>query len=258
MMSVQPSSPRRQGGFTLIELMTSMLIGVILVAGAITIFDAFGRAVRVQNAIANQADSGRYALERLASEIRMAGYREEAWLRPPLDDAIVVSDGGSAPDTVTVRYEATTDCVGVATVGPDFLATNRFDVVNGNLRCNGEVLANGVENLQVLLGEDLDDDGSTNRFLPPAARICTGHGARGGVAGDRGGFPGQLRDLFRGLLAPCHQPDAGDPGTARAAHRADLFVLRQRERREHRFRRWPPQAGNGGRPRAQKPARPVR
>ena len=159
--------PQRQRGFTLVELMISLSIGLILVQGTLMVYDSFNRSVRYQNAVAAQADSGRYALDRMVRDIRMAGYRNQSWLRPAVNDALVVENGSGATDAVTVRYEADVDCAGNATVGPDFLATNRFDVVGGNLRCNTEIIAMNVEDFQILLGEDLDGDGATNRILNP-------------------------------------------------------------------------------------------
>ncbi len=166
-MRVPTVNAGHQRGFTLIELMISIAIGMLLVIGAVTFYDAFVRAVRLQNAVAAQGDGGRYAIERLARDIRMAGYRDQAWLRPPVDNALVVTNGDPGPDVITVRYQADTDCVGNPTAAPTFLATNRFDVENEMLRCNGEVLAVGVENLQILLGEDTDNDGATNRIVAP-------------------------------------------------------------------------------------------
>jgi type IV pilus assembly protein PilW len=160
---------RRQAGFTLIELMTAMVIGLTLILGTATIFDAFLRSSRFQQAVAAQTDSGRYALDRMAREIRMAGYRTQAWLRPAISNAITLEDGGTNPDAITVRYEGNVDCAGNATVGPVFLVTNRFDVNNGNLRCNNEVIVTGVEDFQILLGEDTDGDGASNRIVPPGA-----------------------------------------------------------------------------------------
>ena len=122
---------RSQRGLTLVELMISMLIGLILVQGTLLIYDSFNQAVRYQNAVAEQADTGRYALDRMIRDIRMAGYRDQSWLRPPLASALVVQNGNAAPDAVTVRYQADTDCAGNASVGPDFIVTNLFDVDSG-------------------------------------------------------------------------------------------------------------------------------
>lgn len=158
---------RSQSGFTLIELMIAMLIGVTLVLGTTIVYSNFLHSSRVQKAVAAQTDSGRYALDRLVREIRMAGFRDQAWLRPPIDDAIVLEDGGTASDAITVRYEGAEDCAGNATVGPTFMVANRFDLDNGNLRCNDEVLITGVEDFQILVGEDTDADGISNRIVPP-------------------------------------------------------------------------------------------
>lgn len=161
------SARSSQRGYTLIELMVAMAIGMTLILGTLTIFQAFSRSARYQAAVAAQTDSGRYALERMTREILMAGYRDQAWQRPPLSAALVVENGD--PDAVTVRYQGDFDCAGNPTIAPGFIVTNRFDVAAGNLRCNGEVIVDGVEDFQVLLGEDTDADGASNRILPPGS-----------------------------------------------------------------------------------------
>lgn len=167
MISGNASIPRRQRGFTLLELMIGMVIGLVIILAAVTIFDSFTRSSRYQQAISSQVDAGRFALAMIGREARMAGFRDEAWLNPPLTNALAVENGVAAPDAITVRYEGEADCLGTPTIAPDFIVTNRFDVVDGNLRCNGEVLINGVEDLQVLLGEDMTGDRTPNRILAP-------------------------------------------------------------------------------------------
>ena len=62
-------------GFTLIEILIAMLIGLFLVAGVLQIFINSKQSYRMQEALARLQESGRFALDFLDRDIRMAGYR---------------------------------------------------------------------------------------------------------------------------------------------------------------------------------------
>lgn len=62
-------------GFTLVEILIAMLIGLFLVAGVIQIFINSKQSYRVQEALARLQENGRFALDFLDRDIRMAGYR---------------------------------------------------------------------------------------------------------------------------------------------------------------------------------------
>jgi type IV pilus assembly protein PilW len=64
----------RQTGFTIIELMVAMLVGVILAGGVISLFSMSQRSFRDDENTARMQDSGRFAIDELASDIAMAGY----------------------------------------------------------------------------------------------------------------------------------------------------------------------------------------
>ncbi len=63
-----------QRGFTLIELMIAMLIGVFLMSGVIQIFLSAKQAYRLQENLSRLQENGRLAINLIAKDIRMAGY----------------------------------------------------------------------------------------------------------------------------------------------------------------------------------------
>lgn len=63
-----------QRGMTLVELMVSMLIGSILVAGAITVFVQSRANYRTADSIARLQDNMRFALDTLEPDIRLARF----------------------------------------------------------------------------------------------------------------------------------------------------------------------------------------
>lgn len=64
----------KQRGVTLIELLVSMLIGLFLIAGVVQSVVSAKHSYLHQDEFARMQENGRYALEYLTSEVRMAGY----------------------------------------------------------------------------------------------------------------------------------------------------------------------------------------
>jgi type IV pilus assembly protein PilW len=60
-------------GFTLIELMVAMLLGLIVIAGVISVFVANQRTYRTNQALGDVQDGARIAFEMMARDIRDAG-----------------------------------------------------------------------------------------------------------------------------------------------------------------------------------------
>jgi type IV pilus assembly protein PilW len=189
------SNERGQCGATLVELMVSMVVGLLIVMVASTMFLATRQTNRVQNDNALLQETGRYVLGTLGRELRMAGYRDyTAGVEfPPGQPPLAMADdtGENESDEITVRYfgsdavgggadAGVLDCLGNA-VAANVLSTNRYYVAvvdpvgdpEPALWCESSlapgapaVLVTGVESLQLLYGEDTDNDGSPNRYAP--------------------------------------------------------------------------------------------
>ena len=65
---------RRQAGMTLIELMVAMLIGTVLVAGAITVYVQSRASFRTADSIARLQENLRFALDTLEPDVRLARF----------------------------------------------------------------------------------------------------------------------------------------------------------------------------------------
>jgi type IV pilus assembly protein PilW len=63
---------RRQAGFTLIELMVAMVLGLLVAAGIITVFISTSSSNQAQNQLARLQEEGRFAITRLDGDLRMA------------------------------------------------------------------------------------------------------------------------------------------------------------------------------------------
>ncbi|MDE2308876.1 MAG: prepilin-type N-terminal cleavage/methylation domain-containing protein [Xanthomonadaceae bacterium] len=64
---------RRAHGFTLIELMVAMLLGLIVIAGVVSVFLAGQQSYRTNQALGDVQDGSRIAFEMMARDIRNAG-----------------------------------------------------------------------------------------------------------------------------------------------------------------------------------------
>jgi type IV pilus assembly protein PilW len=64
---------RQSSGFTLIELMVAMVLGLIVVAGVISVFLANQQAYRTNQALGDVQDGSRMSFELMARDIRNAG-----------------------------------------------------------------------------------------------------------------------------------------------------------------------------------------
>ena len=164
-------------GFSLIELMIAIVIGLILLAGLGYLFLGMKRSTETQGSISDIQENGRFALYFLTNEIQNAGWADVEdlgfgfYTSPAFqfDGTTAISDGGAAnaSDRITVRYEADEDCLGNAVSG---IVENSFYVQDNQLMCAGsgggtpQPLISGVEALHFIYGIDTDNNVSPNKF----------------------------------------------------------------------------------------------
>ncbi len=68
------NSHHHQRGASLIEIMIALLIGIILTSGAVSIFISNNAAANLASQLSRMQENGRFLIEILSKEIRMAGY----------------------------------------------------------------------------------------------------------------------------------------------------------------------------------------
>ena len=79
------TTPRRQSGLSLIELMISMTLGLIILSGVLVVFVTSSSARNEVERTARQIENGRYASELLTDDIRLAGFYGELYVRGKAD-----------------------------------------------------------------------------------------------------------------------------------------------------------------------------
>jgi type IV pilus assembly protein PilW len=179
-----------QRGFTLVELMIAVTIGLFLVGGLLTLVQAMKRTTVSQSGLSQLQENERMAMTLITDVIQSSGY----FVNPVINTAAsmftvvapftvsgqyIVGTGafGGAANTITVRYMTSgTDNVincngGTSAVQATFVNTFSVDTVNKNLQCqltvNGGAattvaLINGVTNMQIYYGVQSNTSVSTN------------------------------------------------------------------------------------------------
>ena len=162
------ASPRRlQGGLSLIELMITLVLGLVVVAAAYTADAGTSRSTRFNTGLQTLQENGRYGIGVLQKSLRLAGYSPDASLLP-----IDVAASGDA--AIVARVTEATDCGGgdtsaAATPGVaentyTYVAPTAGDPDSGFISCTGNVsgtpvrLIENVESIRVLYGLDTDFD----------------------------------------------------------------------------------------------------
>lgn len=64
----------RQRGLTLLEILVALTVGLVVIGGTIQIYVSSSQTYRVQESLSRIQEGGRYAMEVLNREIRMAGF----------------------------------------------------------------------------------------------------------------------------------------------------------------------------------------
>jgi type IV pilus assembly protein PilW len=106
----------KQQGFTLVELMIALVVGTFLIGGVLSLFVSSQRNFKLDDNISRMQNNGRFAIQELERDLRMAGYMAE-----PMHPVFIDAEAGLA--TVT-------DC-GVA--GQANWILNLTDAVTGEV-----------------------------------------------------------------------------------------------------------------------------
>ncbi len=158
-------SYRKQSGFTLIEIMISLLLGLIISGAIIQVLVSNSVTQKLNRSIASAQEVGRFAISRLRHDLIMAGRYEP--LSPNLNrdqdivteadfvrnhpvvlpgEFVAFGDVGSkqgafgASDAVAVSLMASADCRGYKLgylADEEFFVVNEYFLQGNELKCRG-------------------------------------------------------------------------------------------------------------------------
>lgn len=173
-----------QGGFTLLELMIALVLGLVISAAALQLFLVSQKNITTQQALLNLQSDSLFGLEALARDVRLANLNAS---QPYVDDSVlhggIVLDGKNyttkrkaAPNAAQADISLT-NALSVGVIGDSNLKDQKSDVLviqyqnilNSQFDCEGNQLAKDVYVVErYFLRED------TNRNDPnqPLALAC--------------------------------------------------------------------------------------
>jgi type IV pilus assembly protein PilW len=200
--------PTKQMGFSLIELMISLALGLVIAGGVIQIMVSSSVTEKLNRAVASAQENGRFIISRMRSEILMAGRYDI--LSPNLNQDIDVTaeaafiqnhpvpvpgdfssnatlgsiqgaSGGN--DTLVVSLQAERDCRGYKLGyddGEEFFVVNQYFLDGTKLKCRG-FDGRVLQGLKVAVGNNgdaaftlLDDVESFQVLYGVTSSIATG------------------------------------------------------------------------------------
>jgi type IV pilus assembly protein PilW len=184
-------------GYTIIETLVAILISLILLAGLLQIYLNTKNIYYMQTNFVQLQENDRFIDTYLPRILRFTGYRS-----PPASGNFIPlttvfantpyvtgtnATGTNGSDTLTIAYQGSgtgtgtpdgsiRDCLNQP-IDANTIATSTFSITaNNQFQCqainpnasptnNTQVLISGVENFQVLYGEDLNNDQIADRYV---------------------------------------------------------------------------------------------
>jgi type IV pilus assembly protein PilW len=189
-MSAQVTSTcARERGFTLIELMVAITIGLVLTIVVAQLFLGSRRTYATTDDVSRMQESIRYTYQLLTRTVHLAGYKSSPNSKTEdifagANVVLEAAEGTAAgdPDGFTVRFQGSSNgtaltpdntivnCLGVSQAAGD-MAVNLFTIAPGaNTRnalfCNGTEIVPNVQNMQVFYGVDTNSDLVADIYVP--------------------------------------------------------------------------------------------
>lgn len=198
MKAAPAMNARREAGFTLVELMIALVIGLVLTLVIAELFVGSRRTFATTDDVSRMQENIRFVTNLLSRTVHQAGYKsapntKTAFIFGTPNLAIDGTAGAaSAPDSLTVLFQGSNTLAGIAdgtvvncrgqAIAAGFMSINVFTVETFNgaptLVCRTNPppalavdatpfpIVGDVDNMKILYGEDTNADGSVDRFVP--------------------------------------------------------------------------------------------
>ncbi|PHR67090.1 PilW family protein [Alcanivorax sp.] len=165
-------------GFSLVELMVAMLLGLLITGAALQLFLANQQSFALQQALSRIQEDGQLFVRFLVRDLRQAGLEmDDVVSSYPQGVKFVTTQGkpgssnGANYDRLTIAYHGVSDCEGGAVAGGSAAEIVNTYFVNdeSELVCDGSVsggdgvvLLEGVQAFEVMYGIDTNKNGYAN------------------------------------------------------------------------------------------------
>ncbi|MBF1801053.1 PilW family protein [Alloalcanivorax profundimaris] len=179
-------APHRMAGFSLVELMVAMVLGLLITAAAVSLFSTNQRTFALQQAMSESQEQGQLALRFIGQDLQLTGYVSDqvSTLNYPgvnletfLGMPASADSANGTNDRLTISHHGRADCTGT-TLTPAVVTevANTYWVDDdGNLKCRGNlstddvILLKDVRSFQVLYGIDqtVDAVAFASRYVKP-------------------------------------------------------------------------------------------
>ncbi len=133
-LAAKPRAPRREAGLSLIELMVSMTLGLMILAGVLTVFLNSSAARSEVERTSRQIENGRYAVEVISTDLRLAGFYGE------FDGASAAAPGALPADPCSLASADWSAWLALHVHGYDAAGFASANCSLSNLKANTDVL----------------------------------------------------------------------------------------------------------------------
>lgn len=161
---------KQQQGFSLVELMVALALGLLITAAAVQLFTTNQRTFTLQQVTSRLQENGQLVSRFLVRDLRQVGLELDISAGDTL--GILSGSGQSTEahsdgnDRLALAYHGSEDCTGAMVPSAPGLVENTYYVKDGELLCDGNhnagapvVMVSGVDSFQVLYGVDGNEDG---------------------------------------------------------------------------------------------------
>lgn len=172
-------------GFSLVELMVAMLLGLLITGAAVKLFLANQQTFALQQTLSRVQENGQLFVRFLVSDLRRTGLEMDGvtssypqGVKFSQTQGMPGSSDGADFDRLTVAYHGDSDCEGTQAAAPTAVVNTYFVNTDAELVCDGNLtggagvtLLTGVEAFEVMYGIDTEQNGKANvsRFVSTGA-----------------------------------------------------------------------------------------
>ena len=155
----QPS----QRGFTLIELMISMAIGLLVAIAAVQLFVTALSSFNLQRGLSDVNENGRFGLDYIVRNVRVGQYSKSSLASDPTDSAVVMT-AAQLPGSPAGGFSTNTDSGTLGITSGDQLVVRRWvPASTTNERdCEGNIINAGADGVYAVSRYFLKADGTNS------------------------------------------------------------------------------------------------